>query len=145
MKLDAKGGLIIDDLSRSEVSTLFERELDEIHSTTAPADNTLLTAAERERFERECAAWRRALHRRVRDALRTHSILVPSVTWDGAGEFCVRAYDARYRHRDYSVSITVGEALAIAELHDRAPLEAISRDVIQQIFAARDEYARRMS
>lgn len=135
------------DTTQDGIAELFEPELEEIadalaHRTPHAAGPT---AAERDNFERECRQWREALGARVDEALRTDGIDVGRVLYDRVGQaFRVEARDAQVKHRDYSVDIQVGEALALAELHDRAPFQAVVRDVIQRIREARATYMRRM-
>lgn len=142
--LKPDGSLDIDELSKTEVSSLFEKELDEIHSKTAPADNGP-SVAEREAFTRECEQFREALRSRCRESLRSENVTVTKVLWNSVEcVFKVCAHDASARHRDYSVEATVGEALAVAELHDRAPLAAVAADCVAKILEAKASYMRRM-
>lgn len=135
------------DTTQDGIGELFEPELEEIADALAHRTPHAHgpTAAERDDFERECRQWREALGKKVDDALRSDGIDVGRVLYDRVSScFRVEARDARAQHRDYSVDIQVGEALALAELHDRAPFQAVVRDVVQRIREARATYMRRM-
>jgi len=135
------------DPNQDHIGELFEPELeamhDEYHHRTPHAAQD--SAAEREVFERNCREWREALGARVDEALRTDGFQVGRVLFDRvSGAFRVECHDAKARHRDYSVDIEVGQALALAELHDREPFGAVVREVVNKIREARATYMRRM-
>lgn len=143
--LAANGSVDVDALEKKDLYGLYERELDLAHTKTSSAGARTPGAREQEAFERECEQWREALRCRVRDELTPQNICIERVLWHQVeGEFKVVATDAAYSYRDYSVTISVSSALALAELHDREPLAAVVKDVCQRILEARDHYFRRM-
>lgn len=135
------------DTTQDGIGELFEPELEEIADALAHRTPREYgpTAAERDKFERDCREWREALGKKVDDALRGDGIDVGRVLYNRVDSiFRVEARDAKIQHRDYSVEIQVGEALALAELHDRGPFAAVVKDVVARIRDARATYLRRM-
>jgi hypothetical protein len=134
-------------LDTPTVCKLYERELDLLHSQRKSDENAGVweTAKEREQFERDCEEWRQALKVKLREALWTDGIVIDRVRWNSAEAiFRVIARDKQATHRDYSVEISVSEALSLAELHDQAPLAAIVADCVARIREARARYLARM-
>lgn len=129
---------------KQDLGTLFDDVLDEVHSK--PASDAPLHTVDRERFERDAQEFLNALHLSVRAALRSDGIAVAGVlpTADETG-FRIAAHDARHKHRDYSVCITLDRALALSQgTFGKGPLDAITGEVVAGIRAARAKYAARM-
>jgi hypothetical protein len=98
-----------------------------------------------DRLEREGEMWRAALHTRLRRALASDGITVARVGRTLDRDFAVNAHDTSRPYRDYSVDVSVGEALSMTELHRDEPLDAVTRMCAERIRGARRTYERRVS